>query len=139
MDEEPSDKIKFGLLLKGKTNYLRTLQSHTAVLLPGQGYDPHPHDYDIGILHFEGQVETLGKTVHAPAFIYYAAGQIQGMKNAGDTVAKHIAFELHGKNGDLFESPRFRRRRKLKESLTNPMILINHLKWLVHRKLKSKP
>ncbi len=51
------------------------------------------------------------------------------MKNVGDTVAKHIAFEFHGKHGEIYESPRDRRRRRLKESFTNPGIFLDHLKW----------
>ena len=71
------------------------------------------------------------------AFIYYAAGQVQGMKNTGDTVATHIAFELHGKQGDLYESRQARRKRKLRQSITNPSILITHFKRLIQQKFNE--
>ncbi|MCZ6673735.1 MAG: cupin domain-containing protein, partial [Verrucomicrobia bacterium] len=131
---------KYNLLLEGKTDYLRKLQSHITRLQPGRGYAAHVDSYDVGIVLYEGQVETLGETVDAPAFIFYAAGEKHGMKNTSNTFAKHIAFEFHGKHGDIYESPRFRRRRKLKESLTNPGLVIKHLKWVIKNKLfKSAP
>lgn len=133
-DRGSSDDIEFDRLLLGKTGYLRTLESHMATLRPGQGYQPHYDGHDVGIIHFEGQVETMGETINTPSFIYYSAGQKHGMKNTGHTVAKHIAFEFHGKHGDLYESPRARRKRKLRQSLTHPGIIFNHIKWkLTHR------
>ena len=123
--------IDSDILLEGKTGYLRKLHSHCTHIEPGGGYEPHADAYDVGIILFEGQVETLGQTVTAPAFIYYAAGEEHGMKCTGDTPAHYIVYELHGRHGDLYESPRFRRKRKMKESLTNPGILIKHLVWRV--------
>ena len=135
-DRESSDHIEFDRLLKGKTGYLRTLESHTATLHPGQGYEPHVDGHDVGIIHFEGQVETIGETIRTPSFIYYSAGQKHGMKNTGDTIAKHIAFEFHGKHGDFYESPGDHRKRRLKEAITNPGILFKHLKWRIGQKLR---
>ncbi|MCZ6671464.1 MAG: cupin domain-containing protein [Verrucomicrobia bacterium] len=136
-DREPSNNIEFDGLLKGKTGYLRTLESHMATLQPGQGYDPHIDGHDVGIIHFEGQIETLGETVNTPSFIYYSAGQKHGMKNTGDTVSKHIAFEFHGKHGDIYESQSKRRKRRLRQAITNPKIIFKHLKWRLDKILKK--
>ena len=76
-------------------------------------------------------METLGETVSEPSFLYYSAGQKHGMKNTGNTEVRHIAFEFHGKHGELFESPIDRRKRRMKESLTNPKIILDHLKWRI--------
>ena len=123
------------IILEGKTAYLRKLHGHTTQMKPGSSYPAHADAYDVGILLFEGQVETLGETVTAPALIYYASGEMHGMKSTGSGDAKYIVFEFHGKHGDVYEHPKLRRRRKIKQSLTNPGILINHIKLLIKRKL----
>ncbi|MDA9763950.1 cupin domain-containing protein [Opitutales bacterium] len=134
---EPADAMVIDSFIRGKTGYLRTIESHMATLQPGQPYDPHQDAYDVAIIHFEGTVETIGETVSEPSVIYYSAGIKHGMKNIGDTVAKHIAIEFHGKHGEIYESPRDRRRRRFKESFTNPGILIDHLKWRINQLRKK--
>jgi mannose-6-phosphate isomerase-like protein (cupin superfamily) len=116
-DREPLPHMALDPILEGKTGYLRKLHVHMATLEPGQYYEPHEDSYDVGIIHFEGQVET--------------AGVKHGMKNTGSTRAKHIAFEFHGKHGQLYESPEERRKRRIKESLTKPGIILKHLKWRI--------
>ena len=44
-----------------------------------------------------GQVETLGQKVAPFSAIYYAAGEMHGMKNVGDTVVRYLVFEFHGR------------------------------------------
>ncbi|MCB1120466.1 MAG: cupin domain-containing protein, partial [Verrucomicrobiae bacterium] len=132
----PASQMVIDPLLRGKTGYLRTLEAHMATLEPGQSYEPHEDSYDVGIIHFEGEVETIGETITQPSFIYYSAGIKHGMKNIGTTTARHIAFEFHGKHGELYESPEDRRKRRLKESLTHPGIIFKHLKWRIGQLLK---
>ena len=128
-EREAADNMVIDPLLRGKTGYLRTLESHMATLQPGQSYDAHRDGYDVAIIHFAGTVETIGETISEPSVIYHSAGQKHGMTNVGDTVAKHIAFEFHGKHGETYESPEERRKRRMKESIFRPGILIEHIKW----------
>ncbi len=90
------------ILLEGQTHYLRKLHSHRTLIAPGQGYAAHADAYDIGIVLIKGKVETLGQEVEAPAFVYYAAGEIHGLKNVGEQVADYIVFEFHGKHGETY-------------------------------------
>ncbi|UCG72465.1 MAG: cupin domain-containing protein [Chromatiales bacterium] len=90
------------ILLEDQTHYLRKLHAHRTLIAPGQGYASHADAYDIGIVLFQGKVETLGQEVEAPAFVYYAAGEMHGMKNIGDQVADYIVFEFHGKHGEAY-------------------------------------
>ena len=133
--DEFSGDQQMEIILEGKTNFLRKLQVHTTQMKPNAGYAPHKDGYDVGIVLLEGEVETLGEKVTAPAFIYYAAGEPHGLTCTSDTMAQYIVFEFHGKHGDIYEHPKFRRRRKLKEALTNPGLLFNHLKWVINHKL----
>jgi len=130
-----SEDQKMEVILEGKTSFLRKLQVHATRMKPKAGYAPHEDAYDVGILLFEGEIETLGEKVKAPALIYYAAGEPHGLTCTSDTMAKYIVFEFHAKHGDIYEHPKFRRRRKLKQSLTNPGLLFNHLKWVIKHKL----
>lgn len=135
-ERSPAPQMVIDPLLRGKTGYLRTLEAHMATLEPGQYYEPHEDGYDVGIIHLEGQVETIGETISKPSFIFYSAGIKHGMKNTGTTTARHIAFEFHGKHGELYESPEDRRKRRLKESLTNPGIIFKHIKWRIGQLFK---
>jgi mannose-6-phosphate isomerase-like protein (cupin superfamily) len=125
------------ILLEGKTSYLRKLHSHASVVQPGGGYDPHADSYDVAILLLEGEVVTLNETVNAPAFIYYAGGVKHGLRGSGDKPAKYIVFEFHGNHRDIFEPPRLKRRRQIKEAITNPGLLLKHLSWRLGQYLKK--
>jgi quercetin dioxygenase-like cupin family protein len=129
------ENLTMEVILEGKTSYLRKLQAHITQTGPKRGYDPHENAYDVGIVLFEGKIETLGEEIKAPALIYYAAGEPHGLKCTSHSAAKYMVFEFHGKHGDIYEHPKFRRRRKLKQSLTNPRLLFNHLKWVIRNRL----
>lgn len=90
------------MLLEGQTHYLRKLHSHRTVIAPGAGYASHADAHDVGIVLIQGNVETLGQEVNAPAFVYYAAGEMHGLKNIGDQAADYIVFEFHGKHGEAY-------------------------------------
>lgn len=84
------------LLFEGSTAFLKKLHCHISTLSPKMGYEPHDDDYDVSIVIFEGEVETLGKRVGPQSVIYYAAGEPHGMYNPGEVAAKYIVFEFHG-------------------------------------------
>ncbi len=126
------------VILEGKTDYLRKLHVHTTHINPDGGYEPHADSYDVAIVLMEGEIQTLNETLTAPAVVYCSAGELHGMKCTGDTLAKYLVFEFHGKHGDIYEHPKLRRKRKLKQSLTNPGIILNHLKWWIRYKLGKR-
>lgn len=84
------------LIFEGRTAYLKKLHCHASTLAPGAGYEPHCDPYDVAVVVLEGAVETLGRTVPPHGFIFYAAGEPHGMRNAGDKTARYIVFEFHG-------------------------------------------
>ncbi|MGH7801499.1 MAG: phytanoyl-CoA dioxygenase family protein [Thermodesulfobacteriota bacterium] len=83
------------LVFEGPTAYLRKLHCHTSTLTPGAGYDPHIDAYDVAIVVFEGEVETLGELVGPHGVIFYPGGEPHGMYNPGNVVAKYVVFEFH--------------------------------------------
>jgi len=85
------------LLFEGPTAHLAKLHAHITDLQPGAGYPPHADAYDVAIVVLSGQVESLGQTVEPFSVIYYSAGEMHGMKNAGNTVARYLVFEFHGR------------------------------------------
>ncbi|MGZ4928761.1 MAG: cupin domain-containing protein [Halobacteriota archaeon] len=86
------------LLFEGATQYLKILHCHTTVLEPGAGYLPHPDPYDVAILMLDGEVQTLGQQVRAPAVIFYEAGSPHGMHNPTGTAARYLVFEFWRRN-----------------------------------------
>lgn len=87
-----------GRLLDGETECLRHLHAHVTTVQPGAGYDPHVDPYDVGIVVLEGRIETLGERVGPNGLIYYAAGEPHGLRNVGDTPARYVVFEFHGRH-----------------------------------------
>jgi mannose-6-phosphate isomerase-like protein (cupin superfamily) len=83
------------LVFEGPTAYVRKLQCHKSTLTPGAGYDPHIDAYDVAIVVFEGEVETLGERVGPHGVIFYPGGEPHGMHNPGNVVAKYLVFEFH--------------------------------------------
>ena len=77
------------------TRHLKTLHCHASLLQPGAGYDAHRDRYDVAILLLKGTVETLGRPVEPFSVIYYAAGELHGLRNIGDTPAYYLVFEFH--------------------------------------------
>ncbi|MFC1703199.1 cupin domain-containing protein [Candidatus Omnitrophota bacterium] len=93
---EGRDDFRAQLLFEGKTAYLHKLQCHTSVVEPGAGYAPHSDPYDVAIIVFEGEVETLGECVGPYSVIFYPAGEPHGLRNPGRQIAKYVVFEFHG-------------------------------------------
>jgi quercetin dioxygenase-like cupin family protein len=92
-------------LFEGPTGCLGKLHSHLSVLEPGAGYEPHRDAYDVAIVTLEGTVETLGQRVGPMSVIYYAAGELHGMKNAGVGPAKYLVFEFHAPGVEPLRAP----------------------------------
>jgi mannose-6-phosphate isomerase-like protein (cupin superfamily) len=82
-------------LFEGATRYLGKLHAHETVLAPGGGYDPHVDAYDVAIVTLSGRVETLGQVVEPESVIYYAAGELHGMRNSSAEPARYLVFEFH--------------------------------------------
>lgn len=85
------------LAFEGPTGYLTKLQCHVSTLAPGAGYEPHIDDYHVGIIVIRGELETLGKRVLPYGIIFYSAGEPHGMRNSGQSTAKYVVFEFHGR------------------------------------------
>ncbi len=90
-----ASKFSYKILFEGKTAYLGKLQCHFSYLPPGAGYDPHVDDYDVAIILFEGEVETLGARAKPHDVIFYVSGEFHGMFNPGPVTAKYLVFEFH--------------------------------------------
>jgi mannose-6-phosphate isomerase-like protein (cupin superfamily) len=82
-------------LFEGPTGILRKLHAHLTVLAAGGGYEPHVDAYDVAILTLAGTVETLGQVVEPLSVIYYAAGELHGMRNVDRESARYLVFEFH--------------------------------------------
>ena len=82
-------------LFESPTAYLGKLHAHFTDLQPGAGYPPHHDDYDVAIVVFDGKVETVGQVIEPLGVVFYAAGEMHGMKNVGDLPAHYLVFEFH--------------------------------------------
>jgi uncharacterized cupin superfamily protein len=78
--------------LQIKTN--NRIRAHYSRLLPGAGYDPHKDLHDVLIVLFEGEVDSIGKKVTAPAVAFFASGFPHSLKNSGNIPANYIVFEM---------------------------------------------
>lgn len=93
-DAPGSGKSNKGKILEGATQWLDRLQCHLSVQPPGQGYAPHADGYDVAIVLLAGTIETLGRTIAAPALCYHPAGALHGLRACGATPARYLVFEL---------------------------------------------
>lgn len=96
------------------TDWLSRLHCHTSWLAPGASYAPHVDAYDVAIVILSGKVETLGQTVAPHGVIFYAAGELHGMKNVGDQPARYLVFEFHAPGVEFHERARRRIVRRAK-------------------------
>jgi uncharacterized cupin superfamily protein len=87
--------FKTTLLFEHPTAFLSKLHAHATDLQPGAGYEPHADEYDVAIVVLAGKVETLGRIVEPFGVVYYAAGELHGMRNVGDGPARYLVFEFH--------------------------------------------
>jgi len=83
------------LLFQQATHCLGKLHAHLTTLQPGAGYEPHVDAYDVAIVLLSGEVETIGERVTPLGIVYYSAGELHGMRNAGSTPATYLVFEFH--------------------------------------------
>jgi hypothetical protein len=87
-------------VLDGETRHLRHLHAHITTLQPGAGYEPHADAYDVCIVVLEGTIETLGERVGPSSIVYCCAGELHGMRNAGDVPALYLVYEFHGRHAN---------------------------------------
>src|SRR5688572_6289588 len=83
------------LLFQQATDQLPKLHAHLTTLQPGGGYEAHADPYDVAIILFSGEVETVGERVKPLGIIYYSAGELHGMRNVGTVPATYLVFEFH--------------------------------------------
>ncbi len=83
-------------VFEGGTDFLLTLHAHRSELDPGAGYEPHVDAHDVGLVLLEGQVDTLGTTLVAPALCFVAGGVPHGIRNSGPDPARYLVVEFHG-------------------------------------------
>jgi quercetin dioxygenase-like cupin family protein len=94
------------------TSWLGRLHCHATRLEPGASYAPHADAHDIAIYTLSGRLETLGQEVGPHSVIYYAGGEVHGMRNIGDEPARYIVFEFQAPGVEL-PKPVWRRARTL--------------------------
>lgn len=76
------------------TRHFRRVHAHLSVMKPGASYAAHRDHYDVAILVLEGVIETCGRQIEPFGFLYHSAGELHGIKNAGNTQAKYLVFEF---------------------------------------------
>ncbi len=92
---QTGDEKRRRKLLDGATRWLDRLEAHYSVLPSGSGYAAHRDAHDVAILLLKGSVETLGRTVSAPALLHHPAGTDHGLRAVGDETARYLVFEFH--------------------------------------------
>lgn len=83
-------------VFEGGTDFMDTLHAHASELDPGAGYEPHVDAHDVGLVLLEGQVDTLGSTLVAPALCFVSGGVPHGIRNSGSGPARYLVLEFHG-------------------------------------------
>jgi mannose-6-phosphate isomerase-like protein (cupin superfamily) len=119
MPELPAGKLKSELLFEGSTGLLHKLHAHWSHVSRGGGYDPHDDEYDVALVLLSGEVRTIGRTVSAPAVIFYPADALHGLRGAGTDTAEYLVFEWHGQRalaGQPAEPPVSRLRQHYREA-----------------------
>jgi len=89
------------LLFEGPSAYLRKFHCHLSRLEPGAGYAAHYDAYEKSIILLEGEVQTGGVTLQAPAVAFFAVGEALGLQNTGSLPARYVVFEFHGSQQSL--------------------------------------
>lgn len=84
-------------LFEGPTRYLSLLHCHLTTLEPGAGYEEHVDPYDVAIVLLEGEIQVLGAKAGPQGVVFCAAGEPHGMLNSGESVARYLVFEFHGR------------------------------------------
>lgn len=81
---------------EGTTQWLRKFHCHSSIVAPGAGYAPHADAYDVAMLIESGTVRTLGREARPGDIVFYPAGSLHGLRNAGTEPARYRVFEFHG-------------------------------------------
>lgn len=79
------------------TRWLSRLHAHVTVMPEGTGYDAHADSHHVAIVLIEGMVQTLGRTVAAPAVLFHPAGRQHGLRALGPGPARYVVFEFEGR------------------------------------------
>ena len=93
-------------VFEGRTRHLGKLHCHVTTLDAGAGYEPHADAHDVVILALAGTLETGEVRVEAPAVVFYAGGQLHGMRNVGEKPARYLVFEFHRNPSDSWATDR---------------------------------
>ncbi|MEQ8966464.1 MAG: cupin domain-containing protein [Azospirillaceae bacterium] len=88
------------LLFEGPTSYLGKLHAHVSEAEPGGGYDPHRDEHDVALVVLDGAIETLGRRVEPFGVVYYAGGELHGLRGKGPGTARYLVFEFHAADGE---------------------------------------
>lgn len=83
-------------LLEGPTHYLRKLHVHLSELKPGGSHAVHADTHDVAARLLSGTLETMGRRLAPHDVIYFLAGKMHDMKNAGAIPARYLVLEFHG-------------------------------------------
>ena len=94
----------------------------------GSGYAKHADAYDVGILLYRGKIQTLNQEIEAPATIFYAAGEMHGIRNIWDQPAEYLVFEFHGKHSDIYQNPNLTFSDKIIKAIRHPDLFARYLK-----------
>ncbi len=95
-DAESQSQMTFQKIFEGPTLYLQKLHCHLTTILPEAGYAMHSDAHDVTIIALNGVLTTLGRTVAAPAAIFYPAGAQHDMANNHQETVRYLVFEFHG-------------------------------------------
>lgn len=87
--------IAMELLFEAPTGYLSKLHAHVTEIVPSGGYAAHSDAHDVGIVVFDGQVETLGSRLGPGGSTFSPGGTLHGMHNPGHRPARYLVFEFH--------------------------------------------
>jgi mannose-6-phosphate isomerase-like protein (cupin superfamily) len=105
-------------LFEEATRYLDRLHCHVTELDPGGGYDAHVDAHDVAIVLLEGEIESSGTRLAAPAVLFSSGGQPLDMGNPGNDVARYAVFEFHG-SGPLDRLGPSRRKQRRRDGPTS--------------------
>ena len=119
------------VLFEQPTQLLGKLHAHLTTLQPGAGYEAHADPYDVAIVLFSGEVETVGERIRPLGLVYYSAGELHGMRNVGTTPATYLVFEFHSPSTVAL------RQRKLEEKRLARQAE-RERRWLEHQRLRAE-
>jgi quercetin dioxygenase-like cupin family protein len=105
---EPQDSRAIERVFETPSRWLDRVHCHTTVVPPGGGYEAHRDRYDVAIILLGGKIETLGRTVEAPAVLYHPAGELHGLRAVGIEPARYLVFEFDGERRQTLLTPLIR-------------------------------